>query len=49
VTRETYGSERNYYKELAKEIFKILDQPIQVFLKHTKKIVVAERLISFRV
>lgn len=30
VTREAHGSERNYYKELAKEVFRILDQPVQV-------------------
>lgn len=30
VTRDTHGSGQKYFKELAKEIFLILDKPIQV-------------------
>ena len=30
ITKTAAGSEREYYKELAKEMFLILDQPIKV-------------------
>ena len=30
VTRETHGSGQDYYRQLAKEIYKILEQPIRV-------------------
>ena len=30
ITKTAAGSERKYYQELAKEMFLILDQPIQV-------------------
>ena len=30
VTRDTHGSGQAYYRELAKEIFNILEKPIEV-------------------
>lgn len=30
VTRETHGSGQTYYRELAKEVYRVLDKPIQV-------------------
>ena len=30
VTRDTHGSGQSYYRELAKEIFTILEKPLQV-------------------
>ena len=33
VTRETHGSGQDYYRQLAKEIYRILEQPIRVRTK----------------
>ena len=34
VTRDTHGSGQSYYKQLAKEIYSILDKPLQVSSTH---------------
>jgi hypothetical protein len=35
VTRETHGSGQDYFRQLAKEIHRILEQPIRVRNKNT--------------
>jgi hypothetical protein len=30
VTRETHGSGQDYFRQLAKEVYRILEQPIKV-------------------
>jgi hypothetical protein len=44
VTRETHGSGEDYFRQLAKEIFRILEQPIKVFLSSPMKTILT---ISF--
>ena len=38
VTRDTHGSGQSYYKQLAKEVYQILERPLEVIMNLTQQV-----------
>ena len=47
VTRDTHGSGQSYYKQLAKEVYQILERPLEVIMNLKQQVFKSPQPVTF--